>query len=74
MKKFIEMLKGSAKSLTIWFNGLLGSALVAVPLVQDSLPQLQDYLSTADYKRLVGVLVIGNILLRFKTAKPLDQK
>lgn len=65
---------GAVKSMTIWFNGVVGTALVALPLIQDSLPQLQAYLSADDYKALVGVMVVGNIVLRVKTAKPLNEK
>jgi len=78
LKAFIgripAMLAGSIKSFTVWFNGVIGTALVAVPLMQDTLPQLQEFLSPDRYKQLVAALVVGNLLLRIKTSKPLDQK
>ncbi len=67
-------LKGTFKSLTIWFNGVAASIIVGWPYLADSLPQLVDYLTPEAYKSLMGIVILGNILLRFKTNKPLDQK
>ncbi len=62
------------KSLTIWFNSLMGALVVGLPVAQDSLPQLQDYLPANLYHYLMGALVLGNILLRFKTSVALADK
>jgi len=72
--KLKEGLAGARKSLTMWFNGLVGTALIALPVVQDALPQLQPYLGPDLFRQLSGVLVIGNILLRIRTSKPLSEK
>jgi hypothetical protein len=62
------------KSLTIWFNALAGAALAALPFAQEQLPQLQDYLPGNFYHDLMGAVVAGNILLRFKTRSALADK
>ncbi len=62
------------KSLTIWFNSVMGVLVVALPAAQDSMPQLQDYMPANVYHYAMGVLVVGNILLRFKTSGALADK
>lgn len=69
-----DWVKGTFKSITIAFNSIIGAVLVAVPLIQEAMPQLQDLLTVTDYKRLMTALIVGNILLRFKTSKPLSEK
>ncbi len=61
------------RSWTIWFNGIGGIAAL-LPMAQDQFPQLQDYLPANLYHYAAGVLVVGNILLRFKTTKALADK
>jgi hypothetical protein len=74
----IETLKlklaGAWRSFTIWFNTIAGTVLVTLPMLQDSLPQLADYLPAHTYKILMGVVIVANILLRFKTSQPLEAK
>lgn len=62
------------RSWTIWFNSAMGAVVVALPMAQDSLPQLQDYLPANLYHYLMGALIVGNILLRFKTNAALADK
>ena len=62
------------KSMTIWFNAIAGAAVVALPLAQEQLPQLQDYLPAGLYHYLMGTVVAGNIILRFKTRSALAAK
>lgn len=67
-------LRRAHKSLTIWFNGVFGSAVVALPFLQGSLPEMREFLPEGIYQYLMGVVVAGNILLRFKTSKGLAEK
>lgn len=62
------------KSLTIWFNSVIGAAIVLLPVAQEQLPQLQDYLPAGLYHYGMGLLVAGNILLRFRTTTALAAK
>jgi len=62
------------KSLTIWFNGITGSLVVLLPFLQDQMPQLNPFLSENFFRYAMGAIVIGNIILRFKTAKSLAEK
>ena len=62
------------KSMTIWFNAIAGAAVVALPLAQEQLPQLQDYLPAGLYHYLMGTVVACNIILRFKTRSALAAK
>jgi hypothetical protein len=82
MKQYLKDLLGrikadlvrAHKSLTIWFNSVMGLAVVGLPMAQDSLPQLQEYLPAGLYHYLMGALVVGNIILRFKTTTALAAK
>lgn len=67
-------LSGAYKSWVIWFNGLLGSLAVAVPAISDALPQLRHYIPDNTYSAITALLVVGNLILRFKTDKPLEDK
>ena len=60
-------LKNSWKSWTNWFN-TSGAGILQI-LVSD--PSLQEYLTLKD---LMWIMVIGNILLRFKTSSSLADK
>jgi len=62
------------KSLTIWFNTVMGTAIVVLPVAQDQFPALQGYVPDKWYHYTMGALVVGNILLRFKTNRPLQEK
>jgi hypothetical protein len=62
------------KSLTLWFNGIAGTAVVVLPFAQEQLPQLRDYLDAGFYHALMGAVVAGNIILRFRTRTALADK
>ncbi len=78
LKDFAAGIKADAmkmhKSLTIWFNSVMGMVVVGLPMAQDSLPQLQGYLQANAYHYLMGALIVGNIILRFKTNSALADK
>ncbi len=67
-------LQGSIRSLTIWVNGLFGALLLGLPDLQASLPQLQSYVPADAFRYAMGVVIVANILLRFKTNKDLAAK
>ena len=70
----LDKIKGSYKSVTIWFNGLALSFVSLFDLFHDSLPELSQFIPDNIYKKVGLGIVIGNILLRFKTSKPLQEK
>lgn len=65
-------LAGARKSLTIWFNGLVAAVMGILPMAQDSLPALQQYVP--DIKWAAVLVIVGNIVLRFKTTTGLQDK
>jgi len=67
-------LKRSYVSLTIWVNGISLTVISFLPMAQDYAPQIQEYISPSLYKQMMVVLVIANILLRFKTSSALRDK
>ena len=71
---FLEKCKGSWKSLTIWFNGLMVAALPFLSYLQDSFVQVKDYLGDDIYKTFGLLIVSVNLALRFKTTKDLADK
>jgi len=62
------------KSATIWFNSIAGTVVVGLPQAQDNFPNLMGHIPDKFYHYGMAVLVIGNIILRFKTNRPLEQK
>lgn len=65
-------LAGARKSLTIWFNAAAATALGVLPMLQDSLPAIQQY--APGIKWFAISVIVGNVLLRFKTATGLESK
>lgn len=62
------------RSWTVWFNGMVGAAVSALPFAQDNLPQLQGYVPAHLYQYAMAAVIVGNIILRFKTAQGLESK
>ncbi len=62
------------RSATVWFNALAGMAVLYLPQMQEQFPQLQDYLPPNAYHYAMGAVVLGNVLLRFKTNCALREK
>jgi len=62
------------KSATIWFNSVMGTLAVVLPFAQDQLPAMQAYLPAHIYNYMMGAVVLGNIVLRYKTTKRLADK
>lgn len=73
-KKTKAKLNGATRSWTMWFNGVLLAALPLIDTLKDTMPQLQPYVTPDVYKWMGLVVVIGNIILRFKTNAGLDEK
>lgn len=74
LKSLRANLSKAHKSWTIQFNALVASVAAALPELVSLFPQMQEYIPADIYKTLMGVLVAGNILLRFRTNKPLSAK
>lgn len=67
-------IRGCKRSLTIWFNSAMATAVVLLPVAQDQFPQMQAFLSEDLYRVTMGLIVAINILLRFKTTADLAHK
>jgi len=61
-------------SATVWVNGLALTALEALPFLKENFPELQDYVSPDFYRQAMTVIVVANIILRFKTNSALRNK
>lgn len=76
--KFKANLARAHKSWTMRFNVVMGTALHYLPdgirYAHDSLGELKDYTPATFYTAFATVIVIGNILLRFKTNTGLSEK
>ena len=67
-------LKGAWKSATIWFNTF---ALALIPLfdaLQVALPMMREYGDGRFFAVFAMIVIVGNILLRFKTDSDLRDK
>lgn len=60
-------MKAFWKSLTIWFNGVLLTAVETIPMMAEQLPAMKGYLPDDYYKWAFITLVVGNILIRART-------
>jgi len=74
MEKLEATLRGAFKSFTIWFNGLMATALAAIPVATTMLPQLQGTVPDNVYKWMLLATIVGNFILRLKTNKALKDK
>lgn len=68
----MNKLKNAWKSFTIWFNGIMAALVGILPMLQDSLPSIQQYVP--DIKWLAVLVILGNVILRFKTNNSLSDK
>ncbi len=77
-EKLKAKLAGMHRSATIIFNTAMAALLQNVPdlvhYLHDSLGELQQYTPATFYKWLGIVVLAGNIVLRFKTKKALEDK
>lgn len=64
----------SYKSFTIWLNGAALTVLSVAPMMQDTFPQMKEYLTADFYKLCMGGIVVLNLILRFKTSNSLRNK
>jgi hypothetical protein len=70
-----QWLRGAVRSAAMWLNSVAGSVALALPYLQDELPQLAAYIPAEPYKWLVGAVIVANILLRvFKTKTSIMEK
>ena len=69
-----NIVRGYIKSFVAWFNGIAATVAAGLPMVQDSLPQLKPYINGPFYSHLLTAVIVGNILLRFKTKDSLAAK
>ncbi len=67
-------LLGARKSFTIWFNSTVATVYYGLPMLQESLPQLQAYIPTVHFNHIMATVIVVNLLLRFKTTKSLKDK
>ena len=71
---FVAKLRGLKKSTTAWFNAVVGALIPMIPYAIDQFPNIKGHVSDNIYSTAWVVLVVGNILLRFKTTKDLADK
>ena len=67
MDKLKQQIKQAYKSWTIWFNAT-GMLILAAALAE---PMVLEYATEHGF---IVVIMIGNVLLRFKTNKGLEAK
>jgi hypothetical protein len=70
----LDHLRGALRSATVWFNGIAGAAIAAIPILKDEFPAMEQYLSHEVYRLAMGALVAANLLLRVKTNSSLADK
>ena len=71
---FLRKLSGCKRSCVVRVNAGILAATPLFQMAQDQWPQLREYLPANLYGYAFVVIVIVNILLRFKTKLPLEDK
>lgn len=74
MPKFIDKLRGAWRSKTVWFNAGAALALAYSDQLASLVPQLQPVLGEDHYHRILTVVTVANVALRFVTSHPLEAK
>lgn len=74
MKILLAKLRGARRSLTVWFNGGMLTLVSLLPSLAEALPLLKDYLPADFYQLAFTVVAVGNILIRGKTNKSLEDR
>ena len=74
LDKFLAKLRGIWTSWTIWANGVGLTVLGLLPVLQETVPQLESYLPANAYKWAMLIVLVGNIALRFRTNRDLASK
>lgn len=69
-----DKLKGAWRSWTIHFNLWIAVLIEGLPMMQESFPQLQPYVPANLFQWGMGALIIGNMMLRFRTKCALESK
>ena len=69
-----DKLRNAWRSRTIWFNAGLLAMLPLFDMINAALPQLHEFLPDNVYKAVGMATVLANILLRFFTSTPLENK
>lgn len=78
LTRWRDKLRGSVRSKTIWFNGIALAALHLAPqwigYLADQMPGLQPMMTNPLFTTTMQVVLVVNLLLRFKTSAPLEAK
>lgn len=82
MKAWIKDVSGNVRkdvarahrSLTIQFNSIMAVITELIPMAADELPKLKEYIPDGFYGKMTIILIVGNILIRFKTNRALRDK
>lgn len=69
-----DKIRNAWRSRTIWFNAFLLALLPLFDMISGAMPQLHEFVPDNVYKTIGIVTVVGNIVLRFLTSKPLEAK
>jgi hypothetical protein len=67
-------LRGALRSWTIHFNLWLAVLIELLPMAKDRFPELQPFLPANLFQVGMLVLIVGNMLLRFRTKVALEAK
>ena len=74
MKLILADLQKIHKSLTMWFVGVMTIIGEILPYLIDTFPELQPYIPENTYQTVMRVLVVGSIIIRFRTTTALRNK
>ncbi len=62
------------QSWTMWFNGVMATVVLMIPLLYAELPTLKAYVPDSIYKWVLLTVIVANIYLRTRTNRPVKMK
>lgn len=73
-RRALKKVAGLRKSLTFYFNASFAAIVAVLPDLLNAIPDLQPLVGPEVYKHLLIINILGNVLIRGRTSKPLEDK
>lgn len=73
-KRTLRKIAGLRKSFTFYFNATFAAVAAILPDLLQAIPELQPLVGPEVYKHLLIINILGNVLIRGRTSKPLEDK
>ena len=73
-RRALKKIAGLRKSVTFYFNATFAALAAILPDLIQVIPELQPLVGPEVYRHLLILNILGNVLIRGRTSKPLEDK